>query len=323
MSLKGKILLGGIDGNFIPMLKEVFVHEGYEVVLATSGKNILQALRGSEAEIDVALFDLNLPDQDGVDLLKCIRNLNIKAEVIILSDQGNIDRAVEAMRYGAYDFLEKPVTIHRATQVIRNALEKKRLQSISFNLAWENRDLSQKLETVTVEINQIQDLVHFAREVNKHLRLDSILDIIYQKLPSLINAERFSLFLYDVAKHEFKMLINNRPNLHPRQEIVIPETKSPLMSRAIETKEVLFLEDIHFSEYAPLAYPWTGQRYKRSHAVIIPLKVENRPIGVLNLNDFTPEVSIRDDLPVAVLVAEQLASAIFNGLPLPGAGECR
>jgi two-component system, repressor protein LuxO len=77
---------------------------------------------------DAMLLDLQLPDMDGMDILKHIHERGVPVAVVIITGHGSVDKAVDAMRYGAFDFVEKPVAQKRLIVTLRNAVEKVRMR---------------------------------------------------------------------------------------------------------------------------------------------------------------------------------------------------
>ena len=117
--------------------------EGYEVAVAVDGQKALDQL-GAEA-FGVVLADLKMPKVDGLALLKELQQRAIPTECIIVTGQATVDSAVQAMREGAYDYVEKPLTadkLNRLKALIPKALDK-------FNVQQKNRELSSKLEGLT------------------------------------------------------------------------------------------------------------------------------------------------------------------------------
>lgn len=123
------ILVVDDEAEIRESLSEILKEEGYSVSSAASGAEALILLR--DAALDVMLLDIWLPDRDGLDVLAEIGSLESegKPEVIIVSGHGTIETAVKATKLGAFDFLEKPLSIDRTLIVLKNALEAKRLRS--------------------------------------------------------------------------------------------------------------------------------------------------------------------------------------------------
>ncbi len=110
-------------------LGEILKEDGYAVTSTASASEAMVLLR--DASYDVLLLDIWLPDRDGLEVLTEIRSLEIESlpEVIIISGHGTIETAVRATKLGAFDFLEKPLSIDRTLILLKNAVEAKRLRS--------------------------------------------------------------------------------------------------------------------------------------------------------------------------------------------------
>jgi two-component system nitrogen regulation response regulator NtrX len=102
--------------------------EGFPCIAVESGEACLEEL--ARSSIDAVLLDVWLPGLDGLETLSRIQEIPFehRPEVIIVSGHGTIETAVKATKLGAFDFLEKPLTIEKVTVVIHNAVEQKRLQ---------------------------------------------------------------------------------------------------------------------------------------------------------------------------------------------------
>ena len=116
-------------------LKGVLEDEGYKASLAESGESCLEIL--GKHPFDVVLLDIWLPGMDGLDVLEQIKESESPPEVIMISGHGTIETAVRATKLGAFDFLEKPLSLEKTLILVKNALEARRLRS-------ENRDLKRQ-----------------------------------------------------------------------------------------------------------------------------------------------------------------------------------
>jgi DNA-binding NtrC family response regulator len=138
-----KILIADDDRSITEGLSAILRDEGYEVAIAVDGQKALDQL-GAES-FGVILADLKMPKVDGLALLKELQLRAIPTECIIVTGQATVDSAVQAMREGAYDYVEKPLTadkLNRLKALIPKALDK-------FNVQQKNRELSSKLEGLT------------------------------------------------------------------------------------------------------------------------------------------------------------------------------
>jgi DNA-binding NtrC family response regulator len=140
-------------------LKILLEHAGYEV------KTALIGARGEEFfkswRPDVVVTDMLLPDVDGIDLVRKFKQLDPEAEVILISGQGNIPRSVEAVKAGAFDFLEKPVDAERLLDKLEKAIKQK-------SLADENEQLKAKL----------QDRYKFQNVVGKSKKMQDLFELV-------------------------------------------------------------------------------------------------------------------------------------------------
>lgn len=121
--MPGRILIVDDEENIGRSLRLILEREGYGVLLYRSATEY-----GSAPRADLYLFDVKLPDGNGIDLVRELRAAGNHAPVIMISGHGTIADAVEATRAGAFDFLEKPLSRERVLLAIQNALEQRQLR---------------------------------------------------------------------------------------------------------------------------------------------------------------------------------------------------
>jgi two-component system, NtrC family, nitrogen regulation response regulator NtrX len=128
MSVSGpKVLIVDDEVNIRQSLRGVLTDENYQCVAVNSGENCLEAL-GRES-FEAVLLDIWLPGIDGLTTLSRIQALppGNRPAVIMISGHGNIETAVKATKLGAFDFVEKPLTIEKVSVVLKNAVQQRRM----------------------------------------------------------------------------------------------------------------------------------------------------------------------------------------------------
>ncbi len=120
-----KILVIDDERSIRNTLRDILEYEKYEVELAEDGNAGIDKVRSSE--FDIILCDIKMPGLDGIETLERINILAPDTPVVMISGHGNIDTAVESIKKGAYDFIEKPLDLNRLLITIRNAMDKSQL----------------------------------------------------------------------------------------------------------------------------------------------------------------------------------------------------
>jgi len=117
-----KILIIDDEPSIRRALKEILEFENYEVVEAENGKVGLN-MANNEA-LDVIFCDIKMPEMDGLEFLSALQESQIEVPVIMISGHGNIETAVDTIKNGAFDFIEKPLDLNRILVTVKNALER-------------------------------------------------------------------------------------------------------------------------------------------------------------------------------------------------------
>ncbi|MBI3939888.1 MAG: sigma-54-dependent Fis family transcriptional regulator [Acidobacteria bacterium] len=129
---KASILVVDDEKGVQTSLSAILQDEGFRVETVGSGEECLGRL--VEKEFDVVLLDIWLPEMDGLETLEAVQSLGKSCSVVIISGHGTIETAVRATKLGAFDFLEKPLSIDKTLLVVNNALRQKKLQEENENL---------------------------------------------------------------------------------------------------------------------------------------------------------------------------------------------
>ncbi len=125
-----RILIVDDEAAIRQSLAGVLEDEGYSVASVASGEACLEELQ--RTQFDLVLLDIWLPGIDGLETLSRIQQLpaTIRPAVVMISGHGTIETAVRATKLGAFDFLEKPLTIDKVLVVVKNALKQRRLEQV-------------------------------------------------------------------------------------------------------------------------------------------------------------------------------------------------
>jgi len=131
------ILIVDDEEGICKSLGDILVDEGYNVLTANSGEEAIKIL--DEELPSLVLLDIWLPGIDGMEVLETIKNLHAQLPVVMMSGHGTIETAVKATKLGAFDFIEKPLSLEKVILTLKHALEMSRLEE-------ENILLKQKIK---------------------------------------------------------------------------------------------------------------------------------------------------------------------------------
>src|SRR6266581_8293036 len=133
--MSDSILIVDDERGIRETLRGVMEDEGFAAGAVATGEECLKALE--RRAYGCVLLDVWLPGIDGLETLKQLRAAGSDAAVVIISGHGNIETAVRATKLGAFDFIEKPLSIERTVLTVRNALRQQRLELINAELSAE------------------------------------------------------------------------------------------------------------------------------------------------------------------------------------------
>ncbi|MCB9189330.1 MAG: sigma-54-dependent Fis family transcriptional regulator [Flavobacteriales bacterium] len=150
---KTKILVIDDERPIRSTLKEILEFEDFDVDTAEDGEIGLHMI--SKEKYDLVLCDIKMPKKDGLEVLSEVVEKGIDVPVVMISGHGNIETAVEAIKKGAYDFIQKPLDLNRTLVTLRNALERK-------DIVKENKVLKRKVSN-----GKITDIIGESEPIHK------------------------------------------------------------------------------------------------------------------------------------------------------------
>ena len=143
--MKPTILIVDDEPGVRSSLSGVLRDEGYSVEAVSSGEACLE--RVTRGAVDLIVLDVWLPGMDGLATLARLRERQVDAQVVLISGHGNIESAVRAIKLGAFDFVEKPLSLDKTVLVVRNALRQRRLED-------ENRALRARVDRTRTMVGE-------------------------------------------------------------------------------------------------------------------------------------------------------------------------
>ncbi len=156
--VKASFLVVDDEAGVRSALSGVLRDEGYHVDAVDSGEACLE--RVVQQPYDVIVLDIWLPGIDGLATLRKLRDRRIEAQVLMISGHGNIESAVRAIKLGAFDFVEKPLSLDKTVLVARNALRQRRLEA-------ENRALRAHVDRRLVMVGESAEMEHLREQIAK------------------------------------------------------------------------------------------------------------------------------------------------------------
>ncbi len=161
-----KILVIDDERPIRSTLKEILEFENFKVDTAEDGKQGLEMILANK--YDLILSDIKMPKMDGMELLDALIEKGIETPLVMISGHGNVETAVEAIKKGAYDFIQKPLDLNRTLVTLRNALDRKEIVK-------EVKKLKRKVSKgkITEIIGESAPVLHIKEMINKVAETDA------------------------------------------------------------------------------------------------------------------------------------------------------
>ncbi|MBN2246384.1 MAG: sigma-54-dependent Fis family transcriptional regulator [Candidatus Aminicenantes bacterium] len=123
--IKEKILVIDDEAGIRSSLKGILEDEGYDITVTDTGEKGLEIFKNEN--FDLVFLDIWLPEKNGLEILSEIKTYDDNSQVVMITGHGSVESAVKATKLGAYDFLEKPLSLEKVVQTVKNALQHKNL----------------------------------------------------------------------------------------------------------------------------------------------------------------------------------------------------
>src|SRR5437867_9156746 len=151
------ILIVDDEPGILDALSGILQDESYEVSVAKGGQEALKLIK-ADPPPDLVLLDIWMPDLDGIETLQRAMEVNPRLLVIMMSGHGSIESAVKAIKLGAYDYIEKPLSLEKVTLLVRHALHELKLEQA-------NQALKEKASRHLKMVGESEGMVELRRQI--------------------------------------------------------------------------------------------------------------------------------------------------------------
>lgn len=267
------ILVVDDDQASCETLGDILELRGYTVLTAPTGEAAEGLVRSTP--VNAVLLDLRLPDRSGVEVLRFVKEFAPETEVLMVSGYASLASAIEAMRYGAFGYVQKPVNVEEVLSGLRRALERQRMA----------RELQQANAENLERVQELELLLETARVVSSRLELTEVLQVLAEQMVdrlqvtlchiSVLEEDRAHLIVratFPVRQIPWELDIGYRINLE----------LAPTYRRVVENRDVLFLQP------DDPAWPLETEvdlipAKEAGSALLVPMMVKERIVGVVTL----------------------------------------
>ena len=276
--------------------------DGYQVRTFQSSVEASKAIRDSR--VDLVITDIKMPDMDGLEILRTVKEIDSGIPVILMTGYGSLDTAIEAIAKGAYDYLLKPVEFTYLELAVNRALEKRRSELARLSLVEELKLSNFILQS---RIGDLNALYEAGKSIGSSLNLQELLRQLVVLASTVTEARIGSIMLIDESR-EF-MTIEAAIGL---DEKIVRSTKLPIGASiagyVAKTGEALVVKDVGSDERFKRM---NRERYGNASLLCAPLKIKNHILGVINMaNKESGQEFSENDLRLLTTFASQAAVAV-------------
>ncbi len=270
-----RILVVDDEQPVLELLADILAEYPYHVDLANTGDGGIERIR--DGEYDLVLTDLNLPGADGLGVLRAAKEKDPDIAVVLLTGNATVFNAIEALRKGAYDFVQKPFQLGELEASFTRALERR-----AFALR-ERREGEIRRKIVEAARARQRTLYEIAKDITESLKLDGTLSRIVGRSLDLCSASQGLLFLRDETTDQLVCWVDqgledageNRERLI--KLLATPNTKAIFLKSAIE--ETIEIDGLGIQ-----------------HLIVVPMLLEDQAIGTIAVLS-SPGGRMEEDTP--------------------------
>jgi len=326
---KPKVLIVDDEPNICDLLEELLSRQDYVIETCLSGQEALAKMK--DDTYDMVISDLKMPGINGIELIKAVKAGSPDTAAVLVTGYATVETAVEALRFGADDYVTKPFNIDELRKVVSRGLEAKQLRRKNHELVEllksTNTELSRhknelKHEVVRTSesllatnrrleqrVQQLNAIVKVTEAITSILDLGRLLDFCLKLIGREMEVENSSIMLMQPGGQTLVV----KASYGPRAETVMGKERrlgDSVAGWVAEYKDTLLISDVSenpafATEFAP--------KYSGKSFLCVPLVLQARSLGVLNLTGKTNgEPFTEADRDFVQAIAGQIAVAIEN-----------
>jgi signal transduction histidine kinase/DNA-binding response OmpR family regulator len=285
-----RILIVDDDATMRQILETLLSEEGCATSTASSAEQGLSLLRS--APTDIALVDVVLPGMNGLEFLKQAKRNHPDMEVVMMSSHASVERSLEALRNGAYDFLVKPFDeLEQVWFTVQRALERKHLAENNRTLVAE---LKQHNASITAAVERLTCLIDAGRALSSIHSIDELLTYFINLVSQHLKVDRVSLMLLDEAKQELYIAASKglAADIVKTARVKVGEG---IAGHVAMTGKPLLMKNVQSKLMSNDTRPGLSDSFISSPLVLgIPIKFRDRIVGVLNVTNKRSGESFND-----------------------------
>ena len=279
-----RILVVDDQKNILDLFSAIFMTD--EFILSTAASATKAVEKMQKKSFHVVITDIVMPDMDGLDLLRRIKEISPNTAVIVMTGHGTVEGAVEAIKLGAFDYLPKPIDLDKTVLKVKTAFRHYYNES---------------------KIEELSRLNTFSKKLNEFDNLQDVVSFLLESCVEELQSISGSIFLYDEKEKKLVAASACGPNSESLLNVTqkIDEGVAGYVAR---TKEPLLVEDItrdkRFKKRA-------SSRYKNNSFLCIPLLNQDELIGIININNKKGNVTFsKTDLDTISVIANHSAATL-------------
>ena len=233
-----RIVIVDDESRMCDSLSALLAGEGHDVVAYQRATEAAEAIRSQK--VDLVITDIKMPDMDGIEILKVVKQVDEGIPVILLTGYASLDSAMEAISRGAYDYLIKPVDFNRLELSVTRALERREAELARLRLV-EELHLSNLI--LNQRVGELDTLYQAGKSIGSLANLKDLLHQIVVLATTVTEANVGSIMLIDAAGES--LTIEAAIGLH---DDIVRKTRLPvgasIAGYVAKTGEALIIEDV-------------------------------------------------------------------------------